>query len=66
MRAATSHQRALERMLNKHTPTPPGLIRIFHTFSADQLLYCTHCLAVECDINYSPPIALFVDDADSD
>jgi len=56
MQAAKSLQGAMDRMLNKHTPT-------FLTFSADgRSIECT----LECDTNYSPPVALFVDDADCD
>ena len=63
---AKSLQGALEMVLNKHTPTPAGLIRAFLTFCTDRLVYWTHHPALECDSNYSPPVALFLDDAHSD
>jgi len=66
MRAAKSLQGARDRMLNKHTPTLAGLIRTFHTFSADRPVYWMYPPALECDTNFSLPVALFVDDADSD
>ena len=62
--AAKTLQGILERMLNKHPPA--GLIPAFLTFAADRPVYWMHRPALECDTNYSPPVALFDDDAESD
>jgi len=67
MRAAKSLQGALDGEDAKQTYPHPSRVDtdISHVLR-HRLIYWVHCPALECDTNYSPPVAFFVDDANSD